>query len=535
MKRSKGIALLLTSMMVIGMLSGCASESDSGKTGEEVTSQAESTEEVETTKESEKESDVEPLEDERPTLKVLCQYTTADLNNDIAGKKAEEISGYHVEYDVLPQENADQQLLLSVSGECDYDILKLTDTQFSKLFNQGALADLTDYIMVYGDNLQKVNSKLALKSTSDENGRIYGLSSEYGASASDPYGVVHNGLAIRTDIVDELNLEIPETLDEFVDFLQAIKDATGVAPLTFTKYGFLNNTLLTAFPGIGNGYVEQDGTIVNRLKTSEMVEYLAFIEELYDKGLIDKEFAINSTSNTVEKVASGNAYITPAWFYDIQTLLDACEASGVKTDFYMLGGLKPDENSKATYINYISLGNIYAIPKNSKHIADAINYLNIISEESNYLAIYLGEEGVSYEVKDGKYYPLFPGFNDYVNAGQFKGLAPEGKEFTYWCARARKTDVMANAFAQMNDPISDGNVITTCIAYAYAMPETSGRNALNIAAFDAMLNAIVEGTDAKTAMKKIVTEYDANGGLELDKVLQNWYEENKADIEEITK
>lgn len=538
-KRMKLVAVMLSIAMTMGVLSGCGARKEESKPSDAKSAASQKSEETkaseEKTEEKEQLPDVDPLESERPTLKILGQYTTADLNNDVAGKHVEEISGYHVEYDVLPQENADQQLLLSVSGECDYDILKLTAFQFSKLIDQGALADITDYIEVYGDNLKTVNSKLALKSTSDANGRIFGLSSEYGAAASDPYGVVQNGLAIREDIMEELNLEVPETLAEFVDFLQAIKDAKGVAPLTFTKYGFMNNTLLTAFAGIGNGYLEKDGTLVNRFKTQEMVDYLAFIEELFDKGLIDKEFAVNSTSNTIEKVASGNAYITSAWFYDIATLKDACKAAGSETDFYMLGGLKPDENSKATYINYVSLGNIYAIPKNAKHIADAVNYLNIISEESNYLAIYLGEEGVSYEVKDGKYYPVFPGFNDYANAGQFKGLTSEGKEFSYWCARARKTEDMAKAFAQMNDPIADNDVITTCIAYAYAMPELSGRNALNVAAMDAMLNAIVDGTDPKEAMDAIVADYDANGGAQIDEILQNWYLENKEDIDAITK
>lgn len=541
-KTKKGIAVMMAALMAAGLLGGCSSKNPdasagtsagttAAKTTAGTTAEAGKTTAEQTTGETEAQKQelpdgVKPLEAERPTLKMLVPYTTADMNHDIAGKRTEEISGYHVEYEVLPQDNAEQQLLLSVSGESEYDIIKLNDSQFAKLMSQGALADLTDYISVYGDNLAKLNSELALNSTSDENGRIFGLSSEYGASPSDPYGTVQKGLAIRTDIMDELGLTPPETKDEFVTFLKAIKEATGVAPLTFTKNGFLDSVILTAFYDLGNSWVERDGTIMNRFRCPEMAEYLAFMTDLYAQGLIDAEFAVNATSNTVEKVASGNAYITPAWFYDIQTLIDACKAAGSETGFYMLGGIKPDADTPATYVNFISLGNIYAVPRNSKHIADAVNYLNIISDDDNFLKIYLGDEGVSYEVKDGKYYPLFPGFNDYQNAGQYKGLTGEGKEFSYWCARARKTDVMAAAFAQMNDPLKDSNVLTTYVAYAYAKPETSVRSALNNAVFDAMLTAIVENKDSEEAMAEIIKDYEANGGTELDQVMAQWYADN---------
>ena len=52
---------------------------------------------------------------------------------------------------------------------------------------------------------------------------------------------------------------------------------------------------------------------------------------------------------------------------------------------------------------------------------------------------------------------------------------------------------------------------------------------------DAMLNAIVDGTDPKDAMDAIVADYDANGGAQIDEILQNWYLENKEDIDAITK
>lgn len=540
-KTKMRIAAVMAVMMAAGMLGGCSAKksgenpasttaAETGTTASASTAGQQESETVQSTAAEQTEAvlpeGVTPLEAEHPVIKMLVPYTTADMNNDIAGKRTEEISGYQVEYEVLPQDNAEQQLLLSISGESEYDIIKLNDSQFAKLMSQGALADLTDYIAVYGENLSKLNSDLALASTSDANGRIFGLSSEYGASPSDPYGTVQKGLAIRNDIMEKLNLTPPQTRDEFVEFLQAIKDATGVAPLTFTKNGFLDSVILTAFYDMGNSWVERDGTLVNRFRCPEMAEYLEFMTDLYAKGLIDPEFAVNSTSNTVEKVASGNAYLAPAWFYDIQTLIDACKAAGSETDFYMLGGLKPDAQTPATYVNFISLGNIYAVPKNSKHIADAVNYLNIISDDENFLKIYLGEEGVSYEVKNGKYYPIFPGFNDYQNAGQFKGLTGEGKEFSYWCARARKTDVMARAFEQMNDPLKDSKVITTYVAYAYAKPETSIRSALNNAVFDAMLTAIVENRDSEEAMAEIVKDYEANGGAQLDQVMQQWYEEN---------
>ena len=54
--------------------------------------------------------------DELPTLKVLGTWNGHDPNNDPTAKAIEEKTGYHVEYYMLPAENAVDNLLMQIGS-----------------------------------------------------------------------------------------------------------------------------------------------------------------------------------------------------------------------------------------------------------------------------------------------------------------------------------------------------------------------------------------------------------------------------------
>lgn len=130
------------------------------------------------------------------------------------------------------------------------------------------------------------------------------------ASPESPYGMLTGGIGVRSDMLEELGMELPTNLDDFTAFLQAAKDQYDIAPLTANKSSPFISTILTAF-GMGDAeWYDIDGTYTHRIKHPQIADYLAYLQKLYSEGLMDNDMPINTADNSKEKFASGNA--TPA-------------------------------------------------------------------------------------------------------------------------------------------------------------------------------------------------------------------------------
>ena len=101
------------------------------------------------------------------TLKRLGYNVAFDPNTDGVAKLTEEVTGYHVEYYMLPAEQADEKLAMEVTGGADYDVVNLNYDQFQRLKNQGALMPLNDLLEAYGKDILGALSEETWRSMSD--------------------------------------------------------------------------------------------------------------------------------------------------------------------------------------------------------------------------------------------------------------------------------------------------------------------------------------------------------------------------------
>lgn len=218
---------------------------------------------------------------------------------------------------------------------------------------------------------------------------------------------------------------------------------------------------------------------------------------------------------------------TPLYFWDIPSMKAALETSNPNCKNLIATFLAPDKNTKPiVYVNQ-GISNIACIPKTSKNPEHAIIWFNILSDKDNFRKIYIGEEGVSYEIKDGKYYPIFPKFQEYENADKFTGVVQSDVVFQMWQARARKTPEMAEAYDQMNSRIGDYVIKPYYDSYASSLPAVmNSQLTLNTMINDKLIKAIAEGTDAQAALDDIIAEWDKNGGLEQEQAINEWYDKN---------
>ncbi len=472
------------------------------------------------------------LTGEKPDLDILMYYQAYDMHEQPSHAIIEEMTGYKVNWFNLPQENATEKLMLDIGGGVSYDLIHraIGGDAYGQLKSQNALMPVDEYLDKYGANILAAVSEIAWKAVVGDDGMHYGIPLEAfdgpRDETGDPYGVLKGGLGFRSDALEDLDMELPTTIAELTDVLQAYLDNTGKVPLTSGAAGWYN-FILSGF-GMGDaGWYDVAGTYVPRIKHPGMLDYLKYVQKLYADGLLDNDMPINATANAREKYSSGNAMATPLYFWDIPSMKAAVETSNPDCKNLIATFMAPDENTKPTvYVNQ-GISNIACIPKTSQNPEHAIIWYNILSDQDNFKRIYIGEEGDSYTVEDGKYFPIFPKFNEFENADKFTGIVHSEVVFQMWQARARKTPEMAESYDQMNSRIDAYVLKPFYDSYASSLPAVmNSQLALNTMINDSLIKAIAEGTDAETALADIIKEWDADGGLEQEEAINAWFKEN---------
>src|SRR5690625_3216452 len=71
-------------------------------------------------------------------LKVLGPNAPFDPNEDIVATDIIEVTGYEVDFSMLPQDNPDERLNIEITSGQSYDIVMINDFQFGTLSSEGA-------------------------------------------------------------------------------------------------------------------------------------------------------------------------------------------------------------------------------------------------------------------------------------------------------------------------------------------------------------------------------------------------------------
>lgn len=525
----KFVSILLVILMIISIV-GCG-KNDKLDVDNNTENQDNSKNQSEKSDESKKEEEDPFLTGEKPEINILTYYTGYNMEEQPSYKVVEDMTGYKVKWFNLPQENADEKLLLEIAGGSSYDLLmRMSPNQTNQLYVQNALLDLKPYLDKYGENIYSAVSERSLNALTDDKGMIYALPHEAfdgPQPGGKPYGVLKGGIGFNTSYLEELNKDIPKTLDEFYDALKAYTDKTGKPALTQSANAW-NNVILAAF-GMGDPtWYDIDGEYVHRIRHPRIIDYLSFMQKLYKEGILDNDFPVNTVASAKEKFTNGITLAYPVMFWDADGIYSAFASAGIDTKMEVATFLAPDSSTSPTVYIRQGILNTTCIPKTSKNPEHAMIWFNTISDIDNFEKIYLGEKDISYEIKDGGYYPIFPAFNDYTNSDKFTGIIPSGKAFEMWQARARKTEAMAEMYDQMNSRVEEYEIVNYYENYAASLEAVQkNQMALNTMVNDFLIKAIVDGGDPKTAIDNIIAEWEKTGGNDYEKAMKTWYKENK--------
>lgn len=305
-KRTRSIALLLAlAMLLAAVTSGCGNtETDP----EEVVSS----------------ENVAQKEQKTPEEQITLKFITCTNDSctiPMAENKLftdyEEVSGIHIEFTEIPFANWAEQVQLSLaSGDLPdayaNGMAAIDSGLIQEYADQGVLIPLNDLIEEHTVNLKKYlaeNEELRKLCTMAD-GNIYSIP------------VVHQNanrafwqLVINKTWLDQLGMDYPKTMEEFKEFLRAVKntdmDGNGKndeIAFSVAGAGYLNY-LMGAFGTLDAGdhiYINDNDEISFSAISEEYREFLEFMNELYVEGLLDPESFTQDTNMLNAKAASSS-------------------------------------------------------------------------------------------------------------------------------------------------------------------------------------------------------------------------------------
>lgn len=225
---------------------------------------------------------------------------------------------------------------------------------------------------------------------------------------------VFNGPILRKDWLDELGLEVPETIDEWENVLTQFKEKKGAtAPLTLLSNFWDVGAFMGAY-NVKNGFIINDeGKVVYGPMQDGYKQFLMKMNDWYKKGLLDNGFAQLDSNMLNSQMTSGKSGAAiGAAGGGIGKWLGAMSGDSqydlVGAKFPVLNkGDKPRFGTKAAIFDGQGAAITTSCP--DERIDDALKLLDYAYSEEGRNLFNFGKEDVDYTIVDGQ-----PTYTDYI-------------------------------------------------------------------------------------------------------------------------
>ncbi|MCR4697042.1 MAG: sugar ABC transporter substrate-binding protein [Lachnospiraceae bacterium] len=299
----------------------------------------------------------------------------------------------------------------------------------TQLYAGGYLVAWDPYLEKY-PNLKEMYSDAEWENFRQSDGKIYWanvFNNTYGA----PKAPGHNDEAfwIQVRVLEWAGYPEIKTLDEYFDLIEryykenpTFTDPTGaevpIIPYTVQAQDWLYFALenppqfLDGYPNDGSVIVERDtGKVIDYNTTDTAKAYFKKMNEEYQKGIIDKEFATQNHDQYIQKLSKGQVLgiCDQNWDfnYDVQPALKTAGLDELGCEYIPLG-LTIDgkrEQRWHTYGDTLNASSGCAVTTSCKDPDKAFKFLSDILEQEIHDLRYWGVKDVDYLVdENGVYY-----------------------------------------------------------------------------------------------------------------------------------
>ncbi|NGP46641.1 extracellular solute-binding protein [Bacillaceae bacterium SIJ1] len=356
-----------------------------------------------------------PIVEEPITLNFFANKspnTADDWNDVLLYNEYEKMTNIDIEWEMVPAQGMAEKRNLALASGSLPDAFHSTSISFGdlqKYGKQGTFVPLNDLIDNYAPNLKKIFTEYPeiKKSITMPDGNIYAF--PYLFEPEFTSVLIGARPWIREDWLKALDMEMPETVDEFYQYLKAVKetDLNGNNKADEIPFGgtsidrivaWLNGAYGLQNRGARHAYVDVDPSS-NELRfiptSDEYKEMLQFISQLYQEGLIEENiFTIENN----QFLANGSNGLYGSTVYHSPDMLFG-EIGEKYTGAHALEGPFGDK-SYARITSPVMRPGAFVITSANEHPEATVRWVDHFYGEEGAKLFFMGIEGKTFEEKE---------------------------------------------------------------------------------------------------------------------------------------
>jgi len=338
------------------------------------------------------------------SLSATDKVEIRNLADTPLGKKLAEETGITVDY--IHPDSDEQFNLMLASGDLPDIIQTNWITEYpggpEKAIQEKQIITFDDLMEKHAPNLTKYLKEHPevdkLVTTND--GKHY----MFPFIRGDEYLLISHGPVVRKDWLDELGLEVPETMEDWYNMLKAFKGKASGAPLT--TYLPLVNGIFSSAYGAPQAFFVDNGKIKYGPMLDGYKECLMELNRWYKEGLLDNNFmGLDSKMMDSAILTGGSGATVGSVGSGIGKWLAAASEKGYDLAAAPYPVLNKGEKAMFSARQNSAPGFGAAISTNCENPEIAMQFIDYFYSEEGTLLLNFGIEGESYEMIDG--YPTY--------------------------------------------------------------------------------------------------------------------------------
>ena len=323
----------------------------------------------------------------------------------------EESTGVKLDMTIVSMMNESEQLNLVLASGDYMDLMAINEAQVSggmtSLLDQEIATDIAPIVETCMPNYYAYISadQECMKLSYNDEGQMAGT-----RSWAEKY-VPNQGLVIRQDLVDEMGLDMPNTVSGLHNVLTAMKSEYNLsAPMWLGSSGQNSVSIVGAMGSCGYAgdrgsttdhlYIE-GGNVVSALTSENYKTYLELMNQWYTEGLINADFATNTDMDAAtSSMLNNQTVVINAMYGQALSIQNSLEMDNPNARLYALPTLVENEGDTNPFVNTTPLSNTSwrVITTACKDVELAARYIDWWYSEDGFLTANYGTRDLSYEL-----------------------------------------------------------------------------------------------------------------------------------------
>ena len=361
---------------------------------------------------------------------------------------------------ITPQGNEEEKLNALIASKSLPDLITLGwwEPQVNDIIQADMVYALNELADEYDPYFWEVCDEQAVSWYTQEDGNIYG----YPCSSVTPDDVENNDnigsnqtFLVRKDIYEAIGSPDMTTIKGFEEAVKMAAEKFPIVdgkPLIPIGAHFFDDTGNVSFDQYMQNFLavpyEKDGKIYDRYTDPEYIEWLRMFNRLSREGYLSTDVFIDQRIQMEEKIAEGRYFCMLYQYTDMAAQQKALYSKNPDGIYIAVDGPKNSNGDDHVLpTNTVCGWTITMVSKNCKNPGRAIELIDYMISEEGQKMVFLGVEGVTYDVVDGKEI-VKPEVLELLNKDRAAYDALYGADDAYWMFQ---DNVMQQKWRQDNE------------------------------------------------------------------------------------